>query len=219
MRRALLALLVLAACDPAPVPAQAPPAPTPTEPPPTATADPVPPNERAAIAQGQAEMAAAMEDKQRKKAEIERLQADNARRSADWCDKHRPERATEAQTWAKKELALVKSAPAITGRCKLSDVKTGAAAVTKQGNGWRVAPEVRDDVKCAGGPPPGVTLQDAYVVLVRKRAGENDPSIADDIDAPPIDCRASDVAAGLVVDVHVSDAAGIAKLLAWKPGP
>jgi hypothetical protein len=83
-----------------------------------------------------------------------------------------------------------------------------------------VAPELADDVQCSS-LPPGLTKDDAYVILFRAREGDVNPSgpILQPEDRSPEDegCTEHDRAVGLdFSSVRFDDMTSVQKLQTWK---
>ncbi len=183
-----------------------------------------------AITSMQAKLAADMATAQRNQADqaaalhagIEARDLAQAKAVAEECAASRPGRATAAQEQAQAYVDWVKRvAPRsklIESRCKIALVNTGATNVQRSGSGWRITPEQREDMKCAGGIPAGVSDQDVYVLLSkieRVRQGANTSEPITDVSMGP--CFAGDRDAGLDTGVLSGDTEGIKRLLAWKP--
>jgi len=97
------------------------------------------------------------------------------------------------------EARLFTHAKAIRASCKIVSRPTGAATVSRQGNGFRVAPELAADVRCSS-LPKGATKEDAYVVLWRDANGIDGPEgpilQREDFTADDVECTELDKAAG-----------------------
>jgi hypothetical protein len=121
------------------------------------------------------------------------------------CDDTRPSRSDRLKlaivARVDAEIRVLKHAKTIRATCKLGTKKTGAVRVTTSGGGYRVAPELADDVTCSS-LPAGLTKDDAYVILWRVReSGKAAPTggilQAEDFEAEDRQCQQLDRAAGL----------------------
>ena len=154
--------------------------------------------------------------------------AEDARQVRELCAGSRPTRVGHARTMVAAridaETRLLKHSKAIQSVCRLGTRRTGAVTVRGSGRGgWRVAPELAEDLAC-GALPSGITKDDAYVVLSRVRDGSLKPTgpILDSEDRSPEDdaCESLDREAGVDFrSVLFEDSASLERLLRWKPAP
>ncbi len=135
----------------------------------------------------------------------------------EFCAATRAPRVQASQLAAKVWLARVAS---LKSACKASWVKTGAITLSS----GRASPELRGDVACLKGPPPGETLESAWAVLSLFLA---EPVATDEVLTTGVDfldgsdarCQAFDAAQGLSLTPIVNDMPAIRRLLSWKPTP
>jgi len=222
------ALLLLQACEPPP------PATPQAAPPPAPRTD-----DQAAVDAQLAMVRNAQDQQQRAEAEqaaaveaagaAARTRIEEERRAkeealAKKCADSRWTRAEHAKWMAaarlKAEARILGFSKAVRASCKLVDRKTGAVRVQADGNGWRVAPEMLQDVSCKS-LPPGATKEDAFVILVREANGTLEPTgeILEPEDHSPEDAECADLdkRAGLDLFPRFDDLSALDRLRSWRP--
>ena len=142
------------------------------------------------------------------------------------CDDTREERAKHDKLEAAQRLSgetrILTASKAIRAACRLGTKRTGAVNVQRSGDGWRVSPELSDDLQCAK-LPPGISKDDAYIVMWRVReTGSIAPSgpvlEADDLDPRDASCAELDRFVGLDPrSATFEDSDSIKRLANWKP--
>ncbi len=133
----------------------------------------------------------------------------------EFCQQSRATRLPIVQILTRKWLRRVAD---LKAACSARWVKTGAASV----KGGRVSPEMRGDVQCPKGLPPGETKESAWTVL---SLFLEDAPLTDELITsgnPATEgynekCASFDAAEGLVLRVVVNDRPGLQRILAWTP--
>lgn len=142
------------------------------------------------------------------------------------CDDSRADRLAHAKEMLAARMAaearVLKHSKAIVAACKLGQKRTGAVTVQSSNGGFRVAPELADDVSCSS-LPAGITKDEAYVILFRWRErGDTSPKGAvlqpEDHSEHDSECRSFDVSVGLDLDAaSFDDISSVDKVAKWKP--
>lgn len=118
------------------------------------------------------------------------------------------------------EVRMYTNAKAIRASCKIVVKHTGSTNIQRSGSGWRVSPEMRDDLTC-GALPAGITKDTAYVLLSRDRAGESKPTgkilEPEDHDKNDSVCERPDKLVGLDLDAATyADPKAPGSPVGWK---
>lgn len=173
--------------------------------------------EEAASKEGEAAMQRAQAARQAEEKAREKEESDR-------CAKSRPSRITNLKLTAagriEAEARIVKASKAIRASCKIGSKRTGATRITHDAGGWRLAPELMDDVTCTS-LPAGITKQDAYVILSRVRDGVDIVATGplferEDITVEDVKCSPHDRAAGMDVDAPRYENDWSTILKGWK---
>lgn len=155
-------------------------------------------------------------------AEADRRAAEAAKKQR--CADTRVDRVNHVKAMAKArleaEIRILRAAKAIRAYCRITTRRTGAMMVQRSGAGWRVSPELAQDLSCTG-LPSGISRDDAYVILERDRMGIPSANgvVLEPGDTTPEDaeCAPLDREVGVDFGSLRFEDDSIPKLGAWKP--
>ena len=132
----------------------------------------------------------------------------------EFCQQSRKLRVEVVQIRTREWLKRVNTMKAA---CVVGFVKTGAFRVEPD----RISPEMKADVRCPKGPPPGETKESVWNVLSLfldpPVLTDERITIGNSMDMMNARCVTQDVAIGLELTPLLNDRPALQRILAWKP--